>query len=213
MSSNDARGDSTREPRASLALWDYLRRVADLYTTIRDTPDPGEAWTLWRTGRDELFSSHPMSALPADRRPGFDGLPYFPYDPAARVVATVEAGPEGRIALPHSGDGSTPAGSFGIARFMLAGTSQSLALYWLEEYGGGVFVPFRDGTSGRSTYGGGRYLIDTAKGADLGREGDGIVLDFNFAYHPSCAHDRRWSCPLSPQGNHLTLAVEAGERL
>jgi len=154
-----------------------------------------------------------MSALPPARRPGFGGLHYFPYDPAARVIATVEPGPASSIALPHSGEGSTPARSFGIARFILAGMPQSLVLYWLEGYGGGGFVPFSDGTSGESTYGGGRYLLDTAKGADLGGEGDGVVLDFNFAYHPSCVHDPRWSCPLSPHGNHLTVAVEAGERL
>ena len=74
-----------------------------------------------------------------------------------------------------------------------------LAVYWLNEYAGGIFIPFRDATSGKETYGGGRYLWDSAKGADLGPDGDELVIDFNYAYHPSCVYDERWSCPLAPQ--------------
>ena len=92
-------------------------------------------------------------------------------------------------------------------------TEAELTAYWLQEYGGGVFLPFRDATAGSGTYGGGRYLLDTAKGADLGSSGDRVVLDFNFAYHPSCVHDPRWSCPLAPTDNALTMTVNAGERL
>ena len=74
-----------------------------------------------------------------------------------------------------------------------------------------MFLPFRDATSGNTTYGGGRYLLDTAKGADLGSAGDALVLDFNFAYHPSCVYDPKWVCPLAPLANRLAVAVEAGE--
>jgi uncharacterized protein (DUF1684 family) len=88
------------------------------------------------------------------------------------------------------------------------GAGLVLDAYWLEAYGGGVFVPFRDGTSGRETYGGGRYVLDTVKGGDLG----GSVLDFNFAYNPSCAWDPRWACPLTPPANRLGVRIEAGER-
>jgi uncharacterized protein (DUF1684 family) len=75
-----------------------------------------------------------------------------------------------------------------------------------------LFLPFRDATNGTSTYGGGRYLLDTAKGADLGSVGDALVVDFNYAYHPSCFHSARWTCPLAPPRNTLAVAVEAGER-
>ena len=85
-------------------------------------------------------------------------------------------------------------------------------MYWLEGYGGGVFLPFRDATSGRETYGGGRYLLDTVKGADLGAAADGLVLDFNFAYNPSCAYGPQWVCPLAPRANTLDVAVRAGEQ-
>ena len=92
-------------------------------------------------------------------------------------------------------------------------TELALGVFWIEGYAGGIFIPFRDGTSGRETYGGGRYLWDSIKGADLGSERDELVLDFNFAYHPSCVYDARWSCPLAPPENRLAIPIPAGERL
>ncbi len=99
-----------------------------------------------------------------------------------------------------------------MVRFALAGREHTLSAFWLDQYGGGLFLPFRDATAGTSTYGGGRYLLDTAKSADLGTEEGRLVLDFNFATHPSCVHDPRWSCPLAPPGERLDVAIEAGER-
>src|SRR5262249_14593060 len=95
-----------------------------------------------------------------------------------------------------------------------AGQNASLGAFWLCDYAGGLFVPFRDATSGTQTYGGGRYLLDTAKGADHGSDllASTVILDFNFAYFPSCAYDPRWSCPLAPASNRLPFAVLAGER-
>lgn len=87
-----------------------------------------------------------------------------------------------------------------------------LPLLWLDSYGGGLFLPFRDATNGRETYGGGRYLLDQAKGADLGVTTTGrLILDFNYAYHPSCAHDPRWTCPLASPGSVIDMLVRAGE--
>jgi len=98
-------------------------------------------------------------------------------------------------------------------RFAVDGTPCSLSVFWLNEYSGGIFIPFRDATSDKETYGGGRYLWDSAKGADLGIDGDELNLDFNFAYHPSCVYDPIWSCPLAPQDNWLSIPVNAGEQL
>ena len=100
-------------------------------------------------------------------------------------------------------------------RPILAGREVSLAVYWLEGYGGGLFLPFRDALGGTQTYGGGRYLLDTVKGADLGMSADGarLVLDFNYAYNPSCSYDPRWSCPLAPPENRIDVSVEAGEMM
>ncbi|HYI45322.1 MAG TPA: DUF1684 domain-containing protein, partial [Actinomycetota bacterium] len=102
---------------------------------------------------------------------------------------------------------------FGRVTFALNDAEVSLEVFWLETYGGGIFLPFRDGTSGTETYGAGRYLLDTVKGADLGNEGDALVLDFNFAYNPSCSYDPRWVCPLAPPSNRLAMEVRAGEVL
>jgi uncharacterized protein (DUF1684 family) len=97
---------------------------------------------------------------------------------------------------------------FAHARF----GGHELELFWLEAYAGGLFLPFRDATSGRETYGAGRYLLDTVKGADLGASDGRLLLDFNFAYNPSCSYDPRWSCPLAPPPNRLAIPVRMGER-
>ncbi len=196
-----------------LELLDWKRRIFDIYRRARLSSDAKQAWSLWRAVRDELFATHPQSPLPEAERATFQPLPYFDYDVRARVLAAVEQ------AAPVSFDLATNRGSsyrftrFGVASFELYGHMLALELYWLEGYGGGVFLPFGDTTNGKETYGAGRYLLDTAKGADLGTESDRLVLDFNFAFNPSCAYDPRWVCPLPPAANRLRLAMRAGERL
>ena len=177
-------------------LLDWKRRIFELYAEVRES-EPRVGWERWRAVREELFRDHPQSPSP-----GYRSLAYFEYDPALRFRADVEP----IAAEPVEIDGFAFR-RFAVARFDLG----ALELYWLEGYGGGVFLPFRDATSGKTTYGGGRYLLDTAKGADLGSSGDTLVLDFNFAYHPSCVYDPKWTCPLAPLANRLAVAVEAGE--
>lgn len=197
-----------------LELVDFRRRVAQLYADVRGTPDPAAGWEGWRGARDRLFREHPSSPYPPGTRSGAPPLPYFPYDPDWRLTAAIEPDGGERFAVGHSADGSTPARLVGKVRVTHDGRQAQLPVFWLEQYGGGLFLPFRDETSGGSTYGGGRYLLDTAKGADLGTTPAGeLILDFNFAYHPSCVHDPRWSCPLAPPGSRLPFAVRAGERL
>ena len=195
-----------------LQLADWRRRVFDLYRAVRLSEDAQVAWRAWRQGRDELFRSHPQSPIPPDERTGFTGLHYFGYDPAARVVASVEQVAAERWSFEAS-EGTLTLDRVGRASFELFGESLTLDLYWFRSYGGGLFLSFRDGTSGSLTYGGCRYLLDTVKGADLGMTADGLVLDFNFAYQPSCAYDPRWVCPLAPPGNRLAVEIRAGERL
>jgi hypothetical protein len=198
-----------------LAAW--RRAIAELYAAIRAADDPAEAWKTWVVTRDELFGSHPQSPVPRDARDSFVGLDYYPYDESLRLTAEVkETAPE-RYEIPTSGQipgtDTMAFTRFAEATFALGNGTKKLELYWLESYSGGIFVPFRDDTSGRSTYGAGRYLLDTAKGADLGMDGDRIVLDFNFAYNPSCSYDARWVCPLAPPPNRLDVPIEAGERM
>jgi uncharacterized protein len=199
---------------ALLDLLDWKRRIFGLYARIRATTDPAVAWELWRAGRDELFATHAQTPLPNGARRSFAGLPFFDYDPQARVLADViESDPEHYdIATSGEEGGSYGFTRFAVARFELSGQPLELELYWLDGYGGGLFLSFRDATSGSETYGAGRYLLDTVKGADLGMEGDRLVLDFNFSYNPSCAYDPQWVCPLVPPPNRLTVPIPAGER-
>ncbi len=196
----------------SFDLADYRRCVSDLYTQVR-TGSPLEGWQQWRAGRDLLFAKHPQTPIEPEDRPAFRGLDYYPYDPAYRVEAVLEQADPWSGSILHSADGTTPFLRVGRVRLDLPGGHVSLGVYWLDTYGGGLFLPFRDGTAGETTYRGGRYLLDTAKGADLGAVEDRLILDFNFSYHPSCAHSWRWSCPLAPPDNLIDVRIEAGERL
>lgn len=196
-----------------LQLLDWKRRIFELYAAIRRSHDPRAAWALWRTTRDDLFATHEQSPVPLAERPRFQGLRYYDYDPNARVLAETRAADLASYDLHTSTDGTYRFVRFGIARFVLFGQPLELELYWLAGYGGGVFLPFRDATSGIETYGAGRYLLDTVKGADLGTEEGRLVLNFNFAYHPSCVYDPRWACPLAPPANRLAVPIHAGERL
>ena len=161
-----------------------------------------------------MFKEHPQTPLPPDQRAAYPGVAYWDYDPAWRLTARLEpaepaaaASPFGdqALALPSSGD---EAFNFKrIGRVTLGGPfgGATLAVFWMEGYAGGLFLPFRDATSGGETYGAGRYLLDTVKGADLGgdRVTGELVLDFNMAYHPSCVYDPRWNCPFAPPENRL----------
>lgn len=194
----------------TLSLLDWRRRTAALYAAARSSADPEVGWRTWRDGRDELFAGHPDSPLDATARATFDGLPFAPYDPALRVEPVLEPAEPARLEVPTAGDGTVPLERIGAVT--LPGLGR-LDVWWVALYGGGVFVPLRDGTAGSTTYGGGRYLLDTVKGADLGSADGRLVLDLNLAYHPSCAYDPRWSCPLAPEGNRIEAPVAAGEQL
>ncbi len=218
-----------------LALADWRRRIAELYAEVRraSATDPAAAHATWRAEREALYRSHPASPVPIAERAAFRAL-HWPYtdswrrtaplvaDDAPAAVATVP----GITALPAIN--ALPAISFipastgappplelaGHVTLAVPGGQAPLPVLRLLEYAGGLFVPFGDATNGTATYGAGRYLLDTAKGADLGvTPDDELILDFNFAFQPSCAFDPRWACPLAPPESRLAIAVEAGERL
>lgn len=215
---------------ATVELADWRRRVADLYAEIRTlaATDPRAAWDRWRSQREALYRDHPQSPVPPAERASFRAR-HFDYDPACRFEAPLEpdeaagdphgddagAAPASPFALPVSAGGTMSFGRIGWVEVELPAGRSRLAVYWLTGYAGGLFLPFRDATNGAETYGAGRYLLDAAKSADLG--GDPVrgtlVLDFNFAFQPSCAFDPKWACPLAPPENRLAVRVEAGERL
>lgn len=198
-----------------LEIADWRRRVAELYAGVRQQgEDAAQGWRLWRAGRDQLFAGHSQSPLePGDGR-AVDGIPCFDYDPAMRFAVRLVPDDSNSITLDAGQDGAVIARPLGRTAGLQDAVGGELTVFWIAGYGGGVFLPFQDATSGRQTYGGGRYLLDGIKGADLGRAADGrLILDFNFAYHPSCCYSTRWACPLSPPENRLPGPVRAGERL
>ena len=211
-----------------LAVADWRRRIAELYAEVRReaASDPAAAHTTWRAEREALYRGHPASPVPAGERHGFRAL-HWPYADAWRSAAALEEmpapaagtqGPGGALPsisfVPASVGAPPPLELVGHVSLALPGGTVRLPVLQLLEYAGGIFLPFGDATNGGATYGAGRYLLDTAKGADLGVDADGaLILDFNFAYQPSCAFDPRWACPLAPPEARLAIAVEAGERI
>ena len=221
--------DTVRPDVAStLTLADWRRTIAALYTDVRRlaADDPGEALDLWRSARERLYREHPQSPVPEAARAAFRAE-HFDHDPAVRFEVVVEE-PDGppsgaassgfgglSIELPVSAGGAMAFKRFGAVTIPFPSGPRRLEIYWMEGYAGGLFLPFRDATNGRETFGAGRDLLDAAKSADLGggREPGSLILDFNFAFQPSCAFDPKWACPLAPPANRLDLDVRAGERL
>jgi hypothetical protein len=199
----------------ALAIADWRRRTAALYAELRTATDLPAAHDHWRRTRDELFAHHPASPLQPADRDAFTGLRVKPYDPAWRFECVIQDAAAQRL------DIGTETDSDGVVSFDRVGLVDvagvgSLDVWRLTSYGGGIFVPVRDALSrvAGGTYGGGRYLLDTVKGADLGggRAPWSLVLDFNFAYNPSCAYDPAWACPLAPPGNVVEVEIAVGER-
>jgi len=200
-------------PETALQLASWRRDTAVLYARVRDHDDPAAAHALWRNGRGRLLRSHPQSPLPAHDPMRARGVPYWPYDPNVRWTVPVEpvSRPQ-RLSIDAGPDGVTRLEQVGWVT-LPAPVGRRLAVWWLDQYGGGLFLPVRDATAGDTSYGGGRYLLDTAKGADLGSVGPALVIDLNFLYHPSCRYDDHWVCPLAPYDNKIDVPIQAGERL
>ena len=223
--------DAERGLSETLELADWRRRISDLYAEVRQlsATDIEAALELWRGTRERLFREHPQSPVPADKRTAFWAR-HYPADPALRfevAVAPDAAPPEPAASglaglggglvmdLPVSAGGTMSFNRIGHVEVPFVTGTRRLGVYWMAGYAGGIFLPFRDATSGSETYAAGRYLLDSAKSADLGGDpGRGtLVLDFNFAFQPSCAFDPKWACPLAPPENRIDIPIRAGERL
>jgi uncharacterized protein (DUF1684 family) len=194
-----------------LELVDWRRRVAGLYAAVRAEDDPRRGHELWRRGRDELFREHPQSPLPPGDPMRATGVPYWPYDPELRFELPLLPAGDLTLNVPTS-EGVTAMDRVGCLR-LPPPLDAVIDVWWLRQYGGGLLLPLRDGTAGQSSYGGGRYALDTAKSADLGGRDGHLVVDLNFLYHPSCRYNDTWQCPLAPPGNTISAPVNGGERL
>jgi uncharacterized protein (DUF1684 family) len=194
---------------SATSLLDWRRRVAAIYAEVRAARDPASAHRAWQAARNELLATHPQSPVPPASRAAFSGVPVAPYDPALRFHAEVDTSvASSRIEVSTGTDGVVPFERVGVVHLAEIG---DLDVWWLASYGGGIFLPIRDIREDGATYPGGRYVLDTVKGADLGGEGGCLVVDLNFAYNPSCAYDPAWTCPLAPPGNTVRVPVNAGE--
>ncbi len=219
MAEDWQQGDGSAADRLWLADW--RRQIAGLYLDVRSrsAAGPEAAHDHWRRERERLFRDHPQSPVPPDARAGFRAI-HFPYDPAFRFSLSVQPAPSDapgglELQLPNGGTDTLAFTRIGRVEIPFADRPRQLSIFWMAGYAGGLIIPFRDATNGTETYGAGRYLVDTAKSADLGGDPDvgTIILDFNFAFQPSCAFDPRWACPLAPPENRLDIPVRAGERL
>jgi hypothetical protein len=156
-----------------------------------------------RHAKDAYFGGAHDSPLSVAQRAQFAGLRYFPEDAAYRMTVTVDPTGGGDLGDVEMSDGSTSRlRRVGTVRFDVGGERVALVAY---EQGDDLFIPFRDATSGKETYGAGRYVEAEPLGS--GR----FELDFNRAYNPYCAYNDAWRCPLPPRENWLTVSIKAGE--
>lgn len=200
-----------------LELTDWRRETADLYRRVREAPSPQDGHALWRAGRDAMFRDHPQSPLAADDPLRATGIPYWPYRPELRwSLPLLEPGADGPAAIVSQGsEGPIQLRRIGQLALPMDGWPR-IDVWWLDQYAGGLWLPLRDGTAGATpegSYGAGRYLLDTAKGADLGSAGARLIIDLNYLYHPSCRYSPQWTCPLAPERNRIDAAIRAGERM
>ena len=195
-------------------LADWRRRISELYAEVRKMPDPARARAHWLAVRSEMYRAHPQSPLPRPARADFHAINAYEYEPALRfsVELVAQQGPE--LVADLGGDGQMRYAQIARTEGLAAALGSELPVFWIQGYGGGLYLPFSDATSGDETYGGGRYLADAIKGSDLGLAADGrMIIDFNFAYHPSCAHNPDFICPLPGPECRLACTIRAGERL
>jgi uncharacterized protein len=163
-----------------------------------------------RRKKDEYFKTSSDSPLPSDVRAAFNGLEYYPINWSYRFEGPVHRypDPEKFMIITTSGE-KREALKYGYVQFFLNGKEFRLEVYRLldVEEKNLLFVPFIDANVGKETYDAGRYI-------DLIEKPNGVyVIDFNLAYNPSCSYGGNFPCPVTPQENHLPIAIPAGEKV
>jgi uncharacterized protein (DUF1684 family) len=161
-----------------------------------------EALRSWRAARDHRFKTHYTSPIPEEHLDSFAGLDYF--EPAPSLVMEGSFTPAGgKVEIKSSTGGNTAYHLAGHLELALDDGICRLIVPRGEE--GEIYIPFRDRTSGSSSYGGGRYVF-----VDVDEHFTAVV-DFNRAVDPFCAYDEEFSCPLPPPDNWLPTAIRGGE--
>jgi uncharacterized protein (DUF1684 family) len=199
----------TRRHDTSAALrlgWAAAAAFALVVSACDRGDSPWRRELLQARAAKEAFFRGPDSPLAPSARSRFRHLRYFAPAPEWNLRAELDSTAAGdTVALLTSAGDADRYIRLGRLQFAHAGRRLQLLLY--RSLGDGTyFLPFSDATSGRQTYGAGRYLEPWQ------RPDGGWQLDFNRAYNPYCAYDKRWVCPLAPAENHLGVRVTAGEK-
>ncbi len=163
----------------------------------------------FRREKDTFFHDEPESPLTPNQQADFDGLSYFEENPSLVITSRLEADGvdrDERIVMQTTTGGEQLYRRAGLVRFEVDGVPTQVTLY-ASAGSHGLFLPFRDATSGKESYGAGRYL-DVEHPGPSGR----LTVDFNYAYNPYCAYNPEWSCPIPPGENWLTVPIRAGEK-
>jgi len=196
------------EEDAGVRINDTEFTTAEVRTDAEGAPDVLTVgritfYVIDRDGRLGVRVKDPLNEARAD----FSGIEYFPIDPSYRVNALFEPYDEPReVAIPTVLGQDTTMLATGILRFTIKGQEQTLEPYFGDPDDDQVFLLFRDATSGKTTYGAGRFLSANAP------DDEGVtVLDFNLSYNPPCAFTPYATCPLPPPQDILTVPIEAGE--
>ena len=158
----------------------------------------------FRAAKDKFYRRDHRAPLTPEQQRGFNGLSYFPANDALVIKAKIDRNVQPGIVRMETTKGEQQDyRRYGLVRFEVDGRPAQVTLY-ASDHSHNLFLPFRDATSGKETYGAGRYL-------DLHTHGDEVLVDFNYAYNPNCAYNPDWSCPLPPAENWLEVPIRAGE--
>ncbi len=159
----------------------------------------------FRRKKDEAFAHPPQSPLTREQQAEFNGLKYFPYNPALRFTLELRTFPDFQEVEMQTSTGDVQTyRRLGQVEFEVDEQTLRLTVFSSDD---GFFLPFADSLAGSETYPAGRYLEPQLQ------PGSRLLVDFNMAYNPYCAYNERWSCPLTPFENRLKAPIRAGEKI
>jgi uncharacterized protein (DUF1684 family) len=160
----------------------------------------------FRAEKNEFYKTQEQSPLTTEQKASFAGLKYFPENPKLVFDLTIDknTGSNEIVSIQTSADDTEPYKRYGKIRFQVDGSETQLTVFQgLDD--GHLFLPFKDATNGKETYGSGRYV-------EIEEENGKLKVDFNYAYNPNCAYNENWRCPLTPPENSLKVPIQAGEK-
>jgi len=168
---------------------------------------------LFEENLNKEYKDPETSPLSKKEKEAFKGINFFPVNLEYVATAKFVRTPDEKIfGMPTSGNIKKSYVKYGEAQFTLMDKEYKLNVYQSidllkdRKYRDYLFIPFRDATSGKETYGGGRYIDLAIPRADT------ITINFNLAYHPYCAYTEGYNCPIPPRENYLPVKIEAGVR-